>query len=574
MRGLEFRVLGPLEVLRGGEPVPVTAPMQRALLSLFLVRRGHPTPQDELIDLLWSGDPPPTARAAFQNLVHLLRRSLGAAAIERSPAGYALRVEPGSVDLDRFDALVAESRRVRSPERAAKLRLALALWRGRPFADLPGSALDQVTVRRLEEERLGALEDRIEAELELGEHAGLVPELEELVIREPLRERLWFQLMLALYRSGRQADALAAYGRARDVFLARLGIEPGVVLRELQRAVLVQDRALDDPTRALGSTLERAAAILPRAPRERAVSLLEYGSALVRIGNLRQATSTLEAALRLAESAGERGIEERVRLQLSYLGVFAQGGSLLEHLEVAEHAVRVLEELGDDTGLAFALLQHAHMLRDTGHALRALEVAERGADLAARAGDVAGELGCSRMAVRCASLGPVSVSEALALCEATETRESPWMLWDAHAWLLAQAGRIEDARALYESELGMLREDGMVLALTVGLAYAGLAERAAGDLDRAADHLRSSYALTLAGEVRGDVAVAAGELACVLALRGEVDEAHHLGDESRATVVPGDVVSQALWRRALALVSAYRGRFDEAVALSGEAQEI
>lgn len=379
--------------------------------------------------------------------------------------------------------------------------------------------------------------------------------------------------MLALYRAGRQADALDSYRRAHDVLVETLGISPGVVLRELQRAILVQDRALDDPQQVLGSTLERAAAILPGDPRQRAQSLFEYGSALIRVGELRHAASTLQAARRLAEAARERGLEECVRMQLSYLAVFADGASIGEHLAEAERAVRVLEGLADDGALAFALSYHAHLLRETGRAEAGLTLALRGADLAAGQHPDS-EAKCLRMAGSCAALGPTPVDRALALCEAIAARVDPHPVarWATVAWLLAQAGRVEEARVLYERELDTLREQGVVLSLTVGMVLAALAERAAGDLGRAADLLRTVHALDRAGDVRGDVSGAAGELATVLALQGAHAEASDLADQARSSAAPDDVLSGVLWRRASALVAARERRPDDAARLAEEAR--
>jgi DNA-binding SARP family transcriptional activator len=554
----------------------ITAPAQRRLLALFVLRANDPVPQDELIDALWNGAAPRTARASLQNLVHAIRRHLGPETVERTPAGYVLRTEGGTIDVERFRRLVSDAQGSSAAERAATLRDALGVWRGPAYAELRGDAWAQGEIGRLDEELSSALEDRIEADLELGRHAALVPELQELVGRDGTRERLWFQLMLALYRSGRQADALAAYRRARDAFVVLLGIEPGVLLRELERAILVQDRALDDPRQALGSTLERAATILPRAPRERAVSLLEYGSALIRIGELHQAATTVHAAARLAETAGEKGLEVRAAVLLSYLDVFADGGSMLQHLTTAAEAARTFEDLGDPGGLAFALLHHAHMLRDTGHAEAALEHALRGAELAAAAGDREDEAACRRMAAYCAALGPTPVSAALALGSADSPSEDdrPLSAWGARAWLLAQSGSVDAARALYEWGIWELRERGIVLNLTVGLGYAGLVERVAGDLDRAAGHVRTAHALVRAQGVRGDLPIVTGELASLLARLGDLDEARHLAEESRRTLAVGDVLSDVLWRRALALVAAREGAADEAAVLSDEAREI
>ncbi len=579
---LEFRVLGPLQVLRDGQPLPLTAPKQRRLLSLMLLRPNAPISQDALIDALWMSEAPRTARAAFQNLVHALRCLLGSETLPRVPTGYMLRAEREALDVERFRRLSTEARRLPALERATKLRQGLALWRGPAFGDLSGDQSAQPETLRLDEERLSALEDRIEADLELGDHAALVPELEQLVVLHPLRERFWFQLVLALYRTGRQADALASFRRAHASFVGGLGIEPGVVLRELQRAILVHDPALDDPTHVLGSTLERAAAILPREPRDRAESLLEYGDALIRLGEFRHAAPALQAAERLAEAAGERGLKERARVLLSYLDVFVSGGNLTAHLQVAESSAAIFERLGDDGGLAFALSHKAHMLRDLGFAERGFACAESGVELAALVGDLACEMSCRGRAAQCAAIGPMPAHEALLYCEGLMTgrvdevldESRSFVVEDARAWLLAQLGRTDEARALYHRALGDRRERGLALSLTVGTALAASVERTAGDLDRAADLLRTAYELTRAEGLRADMAGLAGELGCVLALCGELGEAQRLGEESRRARMPGDVWSEVIWRRALALVAAREGRYHEAAQMAEEARDI
>ncbi len=187
---LEFRVLGPLEVRREGELVPIRAPKQRALLGVLLLHANEPVAQEELIELLWGDDAPPSARASLQNQVHGIRRLLGAEVVERRPAGYVVHVESGRLDLERFERLVAEARHAEPRERAAKLRKALACWRGPALVEFPSEPFAQHEIARLEEERLSALEERIDADLHLRLHADIVAELEGLVERYPLRERL------------------------------------------------------------------------------------------------------------------------------------------------------------------------------------------------------------------------------------------------------------------------------------------------------------------------------------------------------------------------------------------------
>ncbi len=570
----EFFVLGPFEVRRDGAPVAITAPKRRALLTLLLLRANEPVPQDQLIEMLWDGDAPRTARASLQNQIHALRKTLGPDVVERQPAGYVLHVEPGRLDLHRFDRLVEEARHCVPRERASKLREALACWRGPALTELRASA--QGEIARLEEERLTALEDRLDADLDLGRHAALVPELEQLVARRPLRERFWAQLMLALYRGGRQADALAAYRRAHHAFTDELGIEPGVVLRDLQRRILVQDPVLDDPERRLGSMLERAAAILPRQPRERAESLYEYGSALMRIGERRQAAATLQAAERLAATTGEHGLEQRARMTLSHLSIFTEGRTAAEHLATVEDAARVCERFGDDGCLAQAYWHRAYVLWSSGLVDDAARWAQQGIELAVRGGDEFREAVCRAKLAQCLATGSTPVDRAIAGCEkqleaACWGTEGPVVILSALAFLYAQAGRLTEARALIERELTSVRQTGAVWNLVRAIFWAGMAERAAGNLEGAAAHLRTAQTMLEAENDRSFLGDSAGHLACVLALCGEPEEARRLASVARRVAHSDDHAVQTLWRRALALAAAHQGQAEEAMQLSEEA---
>jgi DNA-binding SARP family transcriptional activator/tetratricopeptide (TPR) repeat protein len=244
---LSVSVLGPLEARVGDRVIPLPRKKHRELVSLLALRAGEVVSADVLIEQLWAR-PPKTAREALHNYVSQVRSALGTDVIEWREPGYVLRIDPDGVDLLRFERLADEARRAGSAEEcAAKLTAALALWRGPPLADL---AYDEIGIRetgRLEDLRLAAREDLIDAELELGRRGDLVPELEALIAQNPFRERLIGQLMLALYRAGRQADALEAYREARGVLVDELGLEPGVQLRELEQAILRQDPALDLP---------------------------------------------------------------------------------------------------------------------------------------------------------------------------------------------------------------------------------------------------------------------------------------------------------------------------------------
>ena len=242
-------MLGPIEALVDGNPVPLPAAKPRALLALLLLSRNRVVSVSELIDDLWGEAPPETATKALQGYISQLRKVLGADRVVTKAPGYSLRVEEGELDLDRFEQLVREGRELlaagNSKTAAKRLEEALSLWRGPPFAEFVAEPFARDAGARLEDERLAALEERIEADLALGRHARLVPELEELVAREPLRERPRAQLMLALYRSGRQAEALELYRRTRETFSEELGIEPGRELQELEQRMLQQDPSLE-----------------------------------------------------------------------------------------------------------------------------------------------------------------------------------------------------------------------------------------------------------------------------------------------------------------------------------------
>jgi DNA-binding SARP family transcriptional activator len=242
---LEFRILGPLEVKAAGTPVPLVGRNQRALLTLLLLRANEPVSAERLVDQLWCGSPPRTATTSLQNAVSQLRKLLGAGVVSTTPAGYVLVLNGHDFDLAQFEQLVRDARSAAAGRRPELLRRALELWRGRALADWELEDFAQPEIRRLEELRLGVLEECIAAELETGERAaGLVGELELLVHQHPLRERFRAQLMLALYRAGRQADALAAYHDARRTLVEELGLEPGPELQELYGAILRQERSL------------------------------------------------------------------------------------------------------------------------------------------------------------------------------------------------------------------------------------------------------------------------------------------------------------------------------------------
>ena len=251
---LEFRLLGPLEVRADGRPVALGGAKPRALLAVLLLQPGSVVSVDGLIDDLWGERPPKTAAHALQVYVSQLRKALDPGrrgVLEKRAAGYLLDVRPELLDIHRFRRLLGDGRAALrdgdAAQASALLGEALALWRGPALADFAFEPFAQLEIARLEEERRLAAEERIEAELALGRHAELVGELEALVAAEPFRERPRGQLMLALYRSGRQAEALDAYRDARRTLVAELGIEPSPELRALEAAILRQDESLAAP---------------------------------------------------------------------------------------------------------------------------------------------------------------------------------------------------------------------------------------------------------------------------------------------------------------------------------------
>lgn len=250
--GWRLHLLGPLEIRHDSVPVPVAAAKQRVLIAALALAAGEPVTAERLIACLWDDQPPSTARNTLQNYVLRLRRTLQIDAepvpLVSSATGYRLDVDTDAVDVHRFRALVRSARSTAAadePESAtALLDEALVLWRGQTLADVPSEVLHREVTPGLVEQRLSALEQRIDLDLDLGRHAERITELVALSTEHPLREQLWAQLMLALYRSGRTAEALDAYRRARKVLTSELGIDPGPELQRLHQAVLTNDPAL------------------------------------------------------------------------------------------------------------------------------------------------------------------------------------------------------------------------------------------------------------------------------------------------------------------------------------------
>jgi DNA-binding SARP family transcriptional activator len=240
---VELHILGPVEAFREGRPLSLGGPKQRAVLAMLLLDPGRVIPSDRLVDELWRSQPPPGAAKTLRSYMSRLRGLLSPDATLRARGGgYVLELKRGWLDATRFEVLTEQGQdafaRGNVAVAAESFREGLALWHGSALADVVDVETLALEGRRLDELRLLALEGRIEAELELGLHAELIGELESLVAEHPLRERFWLQLVLALYRSERQADALAAYRRARDLLAEEFGLVPSEELQRLEQAVL------------------------------------------------------------------------------------------------------------------------------------------------------------------------------------------------------------------------------------------------------------------------------------------------------------------------------------------------
>jgi DNA-binding SARP family transcriptional activator len=330
----EFRILGPLEVRQDGQPLPLSGAKERALLAILLLAANEPVTADRLVDQLWGEAPPATARKSLQVRVATLRRQLPDGVLVTRGGSYVLELKTEQLDLHRFERLVSDATDAlangHAHEAATMLREALALWRGPALGDFAYESFAEPAIARLEELRLEALELRIEADLEAGRHNALIGELTGLIAAHQLRERLRGQLMLALYRDGRQAEALDLYQRTRQILNEELGIEPGPALQELQRAVLRQEPALAPAKRF---ETERSVLVAPQESRN------------------------VETVLQLAESLARRPARELIvaRLVPSGSEISAEAARLNRHREemlerglMVRTAVFTADARGDD----------------------------------------------------------------------------------------------------------------------------------------------------------------------------------------------------------------------------------
>jgi DNA-binding SARP family transcriptional activator len=349
----ELAILGPIEAHAEGRLAALGGPRQRALLAVLALARGRPLAADTLAEWVWSSAPPPSSEVTLRSYVSRLRGLLGSDAIESGTVGYRLAL---ATDADRFEALLAEATALPTgTARVAGLRAALALWRGAPCEDAAGALAAHPEIARLEELRLEAIEDRIETQLALGQLDGLVAELELLLDEEPQRERLWAALMVALYETGRQADALAAYRRARQA-LDELGIEPSLRLRELETQILKQSLAGRVTRARAGVPLPVPLTPFVGRRADVAAALHQLGSArlltLTGVGGAGKTRLAIEAARRSADSwPGGVFFADLARVEHGAEVATAIGEAAGVDPGAADRVAALTERLGDEPAL-------------------------------------------------------------------------------------------------------------------------------------------------------------------------------------------------------------------------------
>jgi predicted ATPase/DNA-binding SARP family transcriptional activator len=348
---MEVRLFGELEAVRDGAPVPVRGTKQRSLLALLALHRGQPVSADRLIDALWGDGQAANPANALQAQIGQLRRIFGAAAVITTEAGYALAVGPGDVDVVRFEQLVANGRALaeqgKMAQASAVLGEALGLRRGEPLAEFAYAGFADAERAHLGELILAAIEARAGADLALGQHGQLAGELETWCRQHPLRERLWELLILALYRAGRQAEALGAYTEVRDRLVDELGLDPGPALRELEASILAQDPTLSPPRPAPLPPAPLPPAPLPPAPKSAPAPPMSAGnlreplsSFVGRAAELVQLREAVHAS-RLVTLTGPGGVGKTrlaVEAAAALRGAYPDGAWLVELGGVAEPA--------------------------------------------------------------------------------------------------------------------------------------------------------------------------------------------------------------------------------------------
>ncbi|WP_106193040.1 AfsR/SARP family transcriptional regulator [Umezawaea tangerina] len=519
---MEFRVLGPVEAYRSGTAVPVGGPKPRTLLALLAVHAGRVVSQEQLVDAVWGDDPPEQTRAAVYTYVSTLRRAFGddADVLGRSGGGYLLDAASDLVDLHVFTAEVGAGRRALAEgdieEAAARFTAALSVWRGPALGGAQG-AWAEAERSRLEELRLAALEDRVDADLAIGRGDALVPELSAAVTAHPLRERLRSQLMLALYQSGRQADALACYQEGRRVLLDELGLEPGQALRSTHDRIL---RADDGPTAPAASRPDAAEPpVVPHRPSQLPFDIADFTGRSAEVAELTGHLSAEGTAVRLCAISGKPGagkstlamhVAHAVRAHFPDGQLYATlRGVQAVRADPAEVLAGFLRALGvADAAIPADLDERARLYRTLLADRRVLVVLDNAADERQVRPLLPGGAACAVLVTSRERLGALGGASQLDLS----------VLDDAAAFELLDRV-IGDGRAAAEPDAAhdLVRLCGR-LPLAVRIAGARLAARPHWKLSRLAERLRVQrrvlQELTMGDlEVRGSLALSYDGLA-------------------------------------------------------------
>src|SRR5438874_12584763 len=498
---MEFRILGAMEVLDGPRRARIPSGRGRSLLALLVLHAGEAVPTDRLIDELWGEQPPPTASTALQGLVSKLRKELGAATIETVGNGY--RLHAGDVDAEKFKPLLDQARAAEPEKRAQLLHEAEALWRGPPLADFTYEPFAQRAIAELEELRLTALEDRIDADLALG-RTGLVAEIDALVKEHPFRERLRALQMLALYREGRQAEALSAYRAARATLAEEMGIDLGPGLRDLHEKILRQDSSLERPTTRAG--------MATWTPGQRRIALsLALAEVHLVLGRFGQAQSMLRDIIDADdEFAAHAARLEHARIQF----IVGPDPVPLSEIENEAHAGAAFFK-ADDAGSARAAFLLGCVRMREGRMIDAEAAFRDSLARADRASHMRERLAARWMVGEVLVNGPAPVRDAIERIEqlARDVGMEPPGLLVQRAVLSAMVGGFDEARALIQRarDITLTEMRAPRLLVFVEAAEASVA-LLAGDVEAAARATRARLDIALKGEERENISQASGWL--------------------------------------------------------------
>jgi DNA-binding SARP family transcriptional activator len=513
--------------------VGIGSRLQRALLGALLLQRNNVVSVDELIDALWER-PPRSAHPSLLNHVRRLRLVLENNVIETIAPGYRVRTGFRDLDLDRYRDLVERGRREEDVARKVQLlRKADTLWRGEVLSDVMLFGSFGSVVEALNAEHLEILEERVDAELGAGRHLELTAELERLCGRYPLRERLLEQLMVALYRSGRQADALEAYRVARRRLVDELGLDPGEAVVRLERAILAHDLPFSPRTRrdAAPSVLTKTIELAPGTYAEKADFAFRLGTALRLMGEPDLATEAFAEACDRAELAGASHLALRAQLELDLDCLHREGATRVEMLAVVDRLVSELEKVEDDLGSALALRGRGVLHRDLGHVDKALADFRGAATRSFRAVGTSWPTGLIlNHEGEAFFLGTTPVLEAIARCDAILDSipwgpPGPWGLYCSLGMLHALRGEFAPARAYVARAAAACEEYGLIGRATwVSLCEASV-EMLADELEAAELALRTARSQLQGTPPVEEERIVAARHARVLALLGRHDDA-------------------------------------------------